>query len=53
VVRKLKTKSVTLVETPKPVLDSVKTNIVCTLDSISREERKREASKPLYLARYE
>ncbi len=52
-VRKLKSKNSTCVESSKVVMITSKAADVDSLDEISREERKREASKPLYLVRYE
>jgi hypothetical protein len=49
----VKPKSLALVETSKTITISSKVSNVESLDSIPREERKREASKPLYLVRYE
>lgn len=57
---KLKTRNNTLVETSKSVvvIDSTKMRSnkiddIEPLSDVSREERKKEASKPLYLMRYE
>jgi len=59
-VDKLKTRNNTLVETSKSVvvIDSTKMRSnkiddIEPLSDVSREERKKEASKPLYLMRYE
>jgi hypothetical protein len=51
--RRLKTKSGTLVGISRAVVINSKVNDVEATDEISREERKKEASKPLYLTRYE
>jgi hypothetical protein len=60
VVDKLKTRNSTLVEASKSVvmIDSTKIRSnkiedIEPLSEVSREERKKEASKPLYLVRYE
>jgi hypothetical protein len=49
----MKTKGATIVETSKAVVISSRASDIEQLDNISKEERKREASKPLYLIRYE
>lgn len=51
--KRLKTKSGTFVEISRAAVINSKANDVEAADEISREERKREASKPLYLIRYE
>jgi hypothetical protein len=51
--KRLKTKSGTLVGISRAVVINSKVNDVEAADEISREERKKEASKPLYLTRYE
>jgi len=51
--KRLKTKSGTLVEISRAVVINSKANDIEAADEVSREERKREASKPLYLIRYE
>jgi hypothetical protein len=60
VVDNLKTKNSTLVEASESVvvidstkMRSSKIDDIEPLSEISREERKKEASKPLYLVRYE
>ncbi len=52
-VKKLKTKSSTILETSETVMINSKPSNVDLLEDLSREERKKEASKPLYLIRYE
>jgi hypothetical protein len=52
-VKKLKIKTGTIVETSKTVVINSKLGDNELSGSPSREERKREASKPLYLIRYE
>jgi hypothetical protein len=52
-VKKLKIKSGTIVETSKTIVINSKLGDIELSESLSREERKREASKPLYLIRYE
>jgi hypothetical protein len=49
----LKAKSVAIVETPQAVVISSRASDFEQIGSITKEERKREASKPLYLIRYE
>ena len=52
-VKKLKTKSGPILETSRTVMISSKPSGVDLLEDLSKEERKKEASKPLYLIRYE
>lgn len=49
----MKAKSSPIVEVPKAVVISSRASDIEPLDSIPMEERKREASKPLFLTRYE
>lgn len=49
----MKTKSSTILETSETVMINSKLGNVDLLANLSREERKKEASKPLYLIRYE
>jgi hypothetical protein len=49
----MKTKSSTILETSETVMINSKLGNVDLLAHLSREERKKEASKPLYLIRYE
>ena len=51
-VPKLKPKSLSLQESVHPSEGDLK-QVVVSLASMSRDMRKKEASKPLYLARYE
>ncbi len=51
--KRLKNKSAALIETSRAVVISSKICDIDAVDNVSREERKREASKPLYLVRYE
>jgi hypothetical protein len=48
----LKPKSPSLPENSLSPEDNLK-QVIVSLASVSREERKKEASKPLYLTRYE
>jgi hypothetical protein len=60
VVQRLKTKSGITVENSKPILiqeekphAGLEAVYTIPIDSVSREERKKQAGKPLYLLRYE
>ncbi len=57
---KLKSRKASLVDTSETVIAAVRrevteleVDVICPLHGLSREERKREASKPLFLSRYE
>ncbi len=56
----MKNRKVSLVDTSKTVIAAMRrevteleVDVISPLYGLSREERKREASKPLFLSRYE